>query len=156
MIMSSCEKTDTTSYMPTWKGFEVSPKPAVPGDSLTVVAVQSEIGHLIYSAIYEWTVTYCLPNIYGADSAVTKSFKQNVVYDYDPSDPRLRFLVPANVTATPINVRFSGTYNYSAQGAYATDGSTIQDGFDGMLHRSQSSALSGLSTGSVTINVKTE
>lgn len=149
----SCEKEDTTSYMPTWKGFNVVPRPVPPGDSVTVTACQDQIGHLIYKAMYNWTVTYHMRDMNGADSTVTKTFNNSVVYDNDPSDPSIRFLVPMEVTRD-VSVSFQGRYMYSGQGSSASDGSTIQTGFDGMLRRTQSSALEGFSSGSVTIRIK--
>lgn len=152
-FFAACEKTDTTSYMPTWKGFNVTPRPAVPGDSVTITACQDQIGHLIYKAIYNWTVTYHLRASMGGDSVVSETFNNWVVYDNDPVDPSIRFLVPAGVTQN-LTVSFQGRYMYSGQGYSASDGSNIQTGFDGMLRRSQSSALEGFSTGSVTIPIQ--
>ena len=151
--LSSCEKEDTTSYMPTWKGFTVAPNPVTPGDSVTVTACQDQIGHLIYKAIYNWEVICHLRDMTGADSVVTKTFSSTVIYDNEPLDPSIRFLIPEGVTRD-VSVSFQGRYMYSGQGYSANDGSTIQTGFGGMLRRTQSSALEGFSSGSVTVRIK--
>ena len=152
-VFTACEKEDTSSYMPTWKGFEVTPRPVTPGDSVTVTACQDQIGHLIYKAIYNWTITMHLRDHIGGDSVVTKTINQTVIYDNDPSDPSIRFLVPSDVT-NDVKVNFQGRYLYSGQGYQANDGSNIQTGFEGMLRRTQSSALEGFSSGSVTVRIK--
>ena len=152
LALSSCEKEDTTSYMPTWKGFTVAPNPVTPGDSVTVTACQDQIGHLIYKAIYNWEVTYHLRDMIGADSVVTKTFSKTVIYDNEPLDPSIRFLVPEEVTRD-VRVSFQGRYMYSGQGYSATDGSTIETGID-KLRRTQSSPLEGFSSGSVTVRIK--
>lgn len=152
-VASSCEE-DTTSYMPTWKGFSVSPRPAVRGDSVTVTACQDQLGHLIYKAVYTWTVNYHQPNEEGVDSIVTLDFSNTVVYDNEPADPSVKFLLPAEATTHDIQVSFNGRYMYSGQGSTAYDGSNTQTGFSGKLRRMQSSPLEGFSAGNVSIPVQ--
>lgn len=154
LLFSACDKEDTTSYMPTWKGFTIYPRPAVIGDSVTVTANQDQLGHLIYKAIYSWTVSYHQPDSNGSDSIVTLNINNSVVYDYDPSDPQIRFLLPAEATERDIQVSFNGRYLYSGQGSVAYDGSNTQTGFSGMLRRMQSSSLEGYSAGNVNIPVQ--
>jgi len=150
----SCEEEDLTSYMPTWKGFTYDPKPAVKGDSVTIIAQQDKIGHLIYKAVYSWTASYYVRNSEGIDSLVNDTKKQTVVYDLETGDPTVKFYVPLNMSTSTMNVSFTGEYHYSAQGAQISDGSTIVDGGTGFLRQRQSSQLQGTSAGSLTVNVK--
>lgn len=147
----SCKEDDKISYMPTWKGFDYSPRPVVLGDSVTIVAQQGEIGNLIYKAVYTWTAVYHIQKTDGADSTVTLKKTNTVVYDNDPSDPTVKFLIPRDVTSRNFSVSFKGEYHYSASGVQADDGSLATQTGYGSLHRSQSSTLYGISNGTLTI-----
>lgn len=151
LVVSSCKEDEKLSYMPTWKGFDYSPRPVVLGDSVTIVAQQAELGNLIYKAVYTWTAVYHVQKSDGADSTVTLNKATTVVYDYDPSDPTVKFLIPRDVTSRNLTVTFKGEYHYSANGMQADDGSLATQTGSGSLHRSQSSALYGISNGTLTI-----
>ena len=43
----SCDKEDYNSYVPTFKGFRITPSDPTIGDSITITAVQAKKGHLI-------------------------------------------------------------------------------------------------------------
>ena len=148
----SCGDEDVTSYMPTWKGFQVTPEMAIKGDTLKVVAVQEQIGHLIYQAKYDWTLAYTFENSKGIGQDTTVTFTSSVCYDAQPQDPEMKFAVPQNILSS-IEVNFVGTYSYSAQGTRTTDGSIYSD-YAGSLRQSQSSTLFGKSTGRVTVKVQ--
>lgn len=154
LAFTACKEEKQISYMPTWKGFVYSPKPVVKGDSVTIVAQQLEIGNLIYKAVYTWTASYHINKDDGSDSTVViKKNPPSVVYDNDPSDPTVKFLVPGNITSSNVTVSFRGEYHYSADGVQGSDGSIVGEGTYGSLHRSQSSLLYGISNGTLTIPV---
>ena len=153
LFFTSCDNEKQVSYMPTWRGFTYSPKPVHPGDSVTIVAQQAELGHLIYKAVYTWTATYHILTVEEKDSLVTFTHEDKVVYDYEPADPSLKLYIPTNLNVPTVEVSFKGEYHYSAQGVTGTDGSTITGGYTGSLHQSQSSQLIGYSTGSLRLYV---
>ena len=147
----ACKDEKKISFMPTWKGFTYTPKPLVLGDSVTIVAHQLERGQLIYKAVYTWTANYHIQKADGGDSAVTVQKTNTVVYDNDPSDPTIRFHVPGNINSRNYTVTFRGEYHYSANGVQGSDGSIVGQDTYGSLHNSQSSLLSGISNGTLTI-----
>jgi hypothetical protein len=154
-IFSSCDNEDQQSYMPTWKGFTYTPQPAERGDSVRITARQEKIGHLIYKAVYSWKANYYVSTPDGADSLVTETHKEVVVYDYVPTDPQWSLYVPLRLSNPNITVNFTAEYHYSANGPSGTDGSTIADPTaEGMLRQRQSSAFQGMSAGSLTVRVK--
>ena len=153
LVFTACEDEKQVSYMPTWKGFTYAPKTIIKGDTVTIVAQQQEKGHLIYKAVYSWEARYSIPRSDGADSTIVDKKSQTVVYDNDPSDPTVRFHVPGNITSRNFTVTFHGEYHYSASGVQGSDGSIVGEGTSGTLHRSQSSALYGVSNGSLAIPV---
>ncbi len=155
LFFTACDEEDQQSYMPTWKGFSYSPQPAVRGDSVRITARQEKIGHLIYRAVYTWQAKYYLPASDGADSLVTVTHTDHVVYDNEPQDPVWSLYVPLRMRSSDIAVSFSAEYHYSANGPSGTDGSTIADPTaEGMLRQRQSSAFQGISAGSLTVRVK--
>ncbi|MBQ9286676.1 MAG: hypothetical protein IJ209_10425 [Bacteroidaceae bacterium] len=156
-VLASCGDEDQQSYMPTWKGFTYSPQPAERGDSVKITARQNEIGHLIYRAVYNWQAKYYLSTADGADSLVTVTHTEDVVYDYDPADPTWSLYVPLGLRYSDIAVTLTAEYHYSATGPTGTDGSTIADPTaEGMMRQRQSSMFQGLSAGSLTVKVRTE
>lgn len=158
LIFGACEKTDTKSYLPTWKGFSYTPQPVHRGDTLTVKAVQANIGHLIYHAEYTWTVT---GEVFKAGSQETETwdstFTKKVTYDNQPQDPQISFKVPENLatgTLSKVSITFKGDYDYSGQGEFIADGSQYHDPeYIGYIQQQQSTTINGKCGGSVTISV---
>ena len=87
--LASCDEADTNSDMPRFSGFEYE-VPVVAGDTLTVVAKQSQLGKLIGSATYDWVCLYDWTNeeegTSGQLDTLEHQFKK-VYYSIDSSDP---------------------------------------------------------------------
>lgn len=151
--LASCDEADTNSDMPRFSGFEYE-VPVVAGDTLTVVAKQSQLGKLIGSATYDWVCLYDWTNeeegTSGQLDTLEHQFKK-VYYSIDSSDPQFKFFVPEN--ASRLVITFTAEYNYAGQGPNRFDGSTGGSGTggNGYIRPVTSNNLFGRSKGSVTI-----
>lgn len=112
VLLTGCEEEDHESYVPVFEGFSVYPNQPVSGDSVVFEAVQSQIGHLLYKAVYTWNFTY---TVNGQEDLVTKTVTQQVVYDANPANPKAGFRLPEATTGQLV-VTFSAEYSYSGQG----------------------------------------
>lgn len=113
----SCEKENGISIVPQFSGITCNPSQPMPGDSITLTAVQAQVGELINRTSYDWSFQYSYFTGDGdaaQDTTVTKSV--SVVYDNNPSDPVIGFLVPANI-ASDLNVSIHANYALSGQTA---------------------------------------
>lgn len=151
----ACEEANTDSYPPIWYGFRLEPYPPVAGDSLTVTAVQSKKGYLIYTTTYTWTLSCSLriDPVTVKDTVLTVTQKTN--YDgISNADPTHRFLIPANAEGRA-TVSFEARYAYAGNGVQADFGGdyTRPEGIRGSI-TSKSGTLSGGANGSVTFYIQ--
>lgn len=151
-VLTGCEEEDYESYVPTFEGFVVSPAEPIGGDSVVFEAVQSQIGHLLYKAVYTWTITYTSTS--GEDD-IEQTVTQKVVYDVQPANPKVGIRVPEGTTGR-LEVTFSGEYHYSGTGVQASSGGTYNDpstGRYGSIRLVQSSTLYGICRGTARVTV---
>lgn len=152
----ACENENYDSYPPTWKGFILSPTAnnIYAGDSLKVTACQDMKGHLINATTYSWSLRcqVLVGDNNWVDSICTLSTHTN--YDgTSNADPTITFLVPKGA-AGRATVSFQAIYGYSGSGIQVSGGGTYNDQYSGAIH-SESGALSGKASGTVSFNVKT-
>ena len=122
---ASCDENDSTSYMPSYEGFEITPTSPRAGDTLYIVARQEQKGRLIYHADYSWTVRYAyFDTEKGANDTLVYTKKQSVVYDNENDDPMLKYLIPVVGDGGSVQVTFRGDFRYSGIGASGFDGSS--------------------------------
>lgn len=105
LAFTACDEEHPT-VLPAFAGFRLTPSTWTAGDSVTVTAVQSKLGDLIYKAEYRWNVS-----VASADTTFSKTVQ--VVYDNDKSDPSFSFRIPSDVTGTA-SISFSADYDYSS------------------------------------------
>ena len=86
LALSACDDDKNVCTLPAFAGFRIEPVTGWnAGDSVTVTAVQSSLGDLLYKAEYKWSVA-C------DDTTFTKNY--DVVYDLDKSDPYIGIRLP--------------------------------------------------------------
>lgn len=107
-VCMSCED-DEASRLPVFSELKVTPDMAYPGSTVQIEAVQASRGHLIYKAVYSWTIT--VPGG-GANDEVRK--RETVVYDSDSKNPTFTYEVPADAPEGGYSVNFQAEYHYSA------------------------------------------
>ncbi len=56
LSMTACSEEEKGSYPPTYYGFDYYPKPAMAGDSVTIIAVQAKKGHHLNATDYQLSV----------------------------------------------------------------------------------------------------
>ena len=158
-VIAGCKEEKQVSFMPTWKGISYTPQQPRHGDSVTITALQAEVGDGIYGADYTWTMTFRDPAT-GKDSIVTSrglpepTVRGHVVYDYDKSDPSVKFKMPDETDVTMVTVRFQGVYNFSSDGIQHSDGSNYTSPeIQGTVSQSAWGVMAGESRGSVIIQL---
>lgn len=145
MALAACEDDKHICTLPAFAGFRIEPSAQwQPGDSVTITAVQSSLGDLLYKAEYHWSVVY-------GDTTFTRDY--DVVYDAEKDDPYIGFRIPEGFTANSAEISFSVQYSYSAT-APASAPSRGQGGGDlvGTITTSSASQLYGRGSGSYTLN----
>ena len=150
---TACDEADTNSDMPRFSGFDYE-KPVVAGDSLTIVAKQSQLGKLIYTTTYDWVCLYDWTNEEEGTSGQKDTLvhvEKKLNYGGDPSDPQFKFLVPQN--AYNLYIIFTADYAYAGQGPNRYDGSTGGEGTagNGYIRPVTSNNLFGRTKGQLTI-----
>ena len=139
----SCDKEDYNSYVPTFKGFRITPSDPTIGDSITITAVQAKKGHLIYRATYTWEVK--------CQGTVMYNGTKKVVYDNEPADPVIGFRLPDDAPVGNYSVKFSANYQFSGQGSVINNGGTYDDpeeGISGQINLVNSGLTGGNCSGS--------
>lgn len=144
---TACDE-DHPTVLPAFAGFRLTPSVWTAGDSVTVTAVQSKLGNLIYKAEYRWTVS-----VPSADTTFSKTVQ--VVYDNDKADPSFGFRIPADVTGTA-SISFSADYNYSSATAPTEVPGPVNGtgGLIGNFGGFTSSTLFGKCSGSASTTIK--
>lgn len=112
---TSCEEKDFSSHMPVYSGIVLDKDVIAPGDSVTFTAKQSTPGKLINGTNYTWTIK-------DSHDSTLYTVTQNVIYDYDPSDPVLGYRIPGDARTGTYTVSFSAYFKYSGQGTVVTGG----------------------------------
>ena len=151
--LTGCEKEDYNSYVPVFEGFAVSPAQPVSGDSVVFEAVQSQIGHLLYKAVYTWNITYATVD---PDDRIDTTITQRVVYDANPANPKVGLRLPEGKIGQ-LSVSFRGEYSYSGTGIQVASGGTYDNptqGRYGSINLVQSSQLYGICQGRASISVR--
>lgn len=162
--LTSCQKNDYTSYLPSWKGFQFTREGQIvnrtdiyAGDVITVTALQDQKGRLINATTYNWEVKAQIPN---ADGVYVDSvfFTQSVHTNYDGTsnaDPFIKFTIPPTATGRA-TVSFNASYSLSGQGVQISDGGDYSNSpnISGSIH-STSSSMYGAARGSVNFTIKT-
>lgn len=132
--LTSCEKNDYTSYLPSWKGFqftcngqEVNYRTGIYAeDKIKITALQDQKGKLINGTTYNWTVTAPVlleDGITWKEDSVLYKVSNHTNYDgTDNGDPSIEFTIPQNAMGNAI-VKFSATYSLSGNGIQIADGS---------------------------------
>lgn len=132
--LTSCEKNDYTSYLPSWKGFqfssigqEVSYRTGIyAGDKIKITALQDQKGRLINGTTYNWTVTAPVLLEDGItwknDSVIYKTSVHTNYDGTDNGDPSIEFTIPEKAMGNA-TVQFSATYSLSGNGIQIADGS---------------------------------
>lgn len=131
--LTSCQKNDYTSYLPSWKGFqftcngqEVNYRTGIfAGDKITITALQDQKGRLINGTTYNWSVTapVLLEDGYTYKDSLIYTVSNHTNYDgIDNGDPSIEFVIPKNALGNA-NVKFSATYSLSGNGIQVSDGS---------------------------------
>lgn len=149
VFLGSCDNDDYNSVLPRFGGFNITPETPSSGDSITVQVVQLKKGKLLYKAIYEWKVTCNGELVYQPSS-------KRVTYDDDPSNPVIKFKMPATLSGE-CRVEYAGTYYYSgsAPSMPATGNSNnTSETNKGSINVVQSGTLYGVCKGSVSFNVE--
>ena len=139
----SCDKEDYNSYVPTFKGFRITPSDPTIGDSITITAVQAKKGHLIYRATYTWEVK--------CQGTVMYNGTKKVVYDNEPADPVIGFRLPDDAPVGNYSVKLSANYQFSGQGSVINNGGTYDDpeeGISGQINLVNSGLTGGNCSGS--------
>ena len=139
----SFDKEDYNSYVPTFKGFRITPSDPTIGDSITITAVQAKKGHLIYRATYTWEVK--------CQGTVMYNGTKKVVYDNEPADPVIGFRLPDDAPVGNYSVKFSANYQFSGQGSVINNGGTYDDpeeGISGQINLVNSGLTGGNCSGS--------
>jgi hypothetical protein len=150
MLLNSCDDNDYSSFVPTYKGFSfsvngksVEPTSIYAGDTVTVIAVQNKLGHLINKTKYSWTVQTdtitCKPIQVGPYSVG--------VYDDNNINPYVTFVVPD--TQKEVYVSFSASFSFSGTGVTSSTSATDGGTYDGNIYTIGSAALYGAVKGSV-------
>ena len=130
--LTSCEKNDYTSYLPSWKGFqfscngqEVSYRTGIySGDKIKITALQDQKGKLINGTTYNWSVTAPVQLEDGSwknDSLIYTVSKHTNYDGTDNGDPSIEFTIPKNAMGNA-TVKFSATYSLSGNGIQIADG----------------------------------
>lgn len=164
--LTSCEKNDYTSYLPSWKGFqftcngqEVHYRTGIyAGDKIKITALQDQKGKLINGTTYNWKVTASVLQEDGTtwkDSIYSVSVHTN--YDgTDNGDPSIEYTVPARAVGNA-TVEFIATYSLSGNGIQIADGSNY--GNSGNITgniTSSSSSMYGKANGSARFVINTK
>jgi len=111
----SCKEDDGISIVPHFSSITCEPSSPAPNDSITLTAVQDQIGNLINRTSYNWSFSYSYFTGNGSeakDTTVTKS--TTVVYDVNKSNPVMGFRVPEKI-ASDLSVSLDANYNLSGQ-----------------------------------------
>lgn len=147
-FFTSCDDEKHPTVLPAFAGFRLTPSTWTAGDSVTVTAVQSKLGNLIYKAEYRWSVS-----VAGADTTFSKTVQ--VVYDNDKSDPSFGFRIPADVSGYA-SISFSADYDYSSATAPTEVPGPVNGtgGLVGNFSGFTSSALFGKCSGSASTTIK--
>ncbi|MBQ1973046.1 MAG: hypothetical protein II222_01655 [Paraprevotella sp.] len=160
LLLASCEEEKHISHVPTFEGFQVYvvkdkkltvDKPSS-GDSIVVEAVQSQLGSLLYKAIYKWGIVF---RPQGADAVLDTTITKKVVYDSNPVNPRVGLRLP-NVGPGYASVSFEAEYSYSATGEMVSSGGNYNDpntGRYGQITMVNSSQLYGVCRGRASVTV---
>lgn len=115
--LASCSEDRKQSYPPTFSGFEYTPVPARPGDSVTVSIVQAKKGKYLNAASYTLNVrlSYQRDNGEPGDTTLTITYHTN--YDgTDNGNPSFRFKLPETTTSDRANCSFSARWSNSTDG----------------------------------------
>lgn len=128
VCLAGCDKYETRSFCPTWKGFryytrvngqKVENGAVHPGDSLYIIAEQDQKGQLINRTVYTWTLicdTLDGDGVMQTNCRVTYEVKTNYS-GLDSGDPIGHFLVPKTIkTGKELTVNFIANFTYDATG----------------------------------------
>lgn len=141
MGVSACEEEHVSS-LPTFSGFRIEPLVWDSGDSVTITAVQSSLGDLLYKATYSW-------NVVCAKDTFTKKYE--VVYDLDKSNPYIGFRLPDFFIGNQANISFTAEYNYTSASVSTTvSKGNSQSGLYGNIMTYPASQLQGIGKGTYT------
>ena len=141
LAFASCEEDKHVCTLPAFAGFRIEPSVWSAGDSVTVTAVQSSLGDLLFRAKYSWSVT-C------GDTTFTRDY--DVVYDMDKSDPYIGIRLPDDVSVRSANISFSAEYSYSGTAPTSAPAGVKGDGLYGNIMTYPASQLWGTGSGSYT------
>lgn len=145
LALSACDDEHVCS-LPAFAGFRINPLTGWnAGDSVTITAVQSSLGDLIYKAEYRWSVV-C------DDTTFTKNY--NVVYDVDKSDPYIGFRLPEGFSTESATINFSVQYSYSATAPTSAPAGVHGDGLYGSITTVPASQLYGTGSGSYRLDLR--
>ncbi len=111
--IGACTEVDSESIVPHFSAITCEPQHPAPGDSVTLTAVQDQVGHLINATTYTWELTYTQPTM--ADTTVTIS--NHIVYDLEGgnANPQVGFRIPADTPGRYLHVTLRATYSLSGQ-----------------------------------------
>ncbi len=140
LAFTACDDENVCT-LPAFAGFRIDNLDWQPGDSVTITAVQSSLGNLLFRADYTWSVQ-C------TDTTFTKSYR--VVYDVDKSDPYIGFRLPDDFTGNRAYISFSAEYSYSATAPTSAPAGMKGDGLYGTITSTAASQLYGSASGSYT------
>lgn len=146
LALSACDDDKHVCTLPAFAGFRIEPVAGWnAGDSVTVTAVQSSLGDLLYKAEYSWSVV-C------DDTTFTKNY--DVVYDLDKSDPYIGFRLPEGFSTTTATINFNVQYSYSATAPTSAPAGVHVDGLYGSIRTVAASQLYGMGSGSYMLDLR--
>ena len=141
LTLNACEEDEHVCTLPAFAGFRIEPLVWNPGDSVTITAVQSSLGNLLFKAEYQWRVE-CQDTTFSKDD--------DVVYDADKSDPYIGIRLPSDFTGNRAVIRFSVQYSYSATAPTSAPAGIRGEGLYGSITTLPASQLWGSGSGTYT------
>lgn len=146
LALSACDDDKNVCTLPAFAGFRIEPVTGWnAGDSVTVTAVQSSLGDLLYKAEYKWSVA-C------DDTTFTKNY--DVVYDLDKSDPYIGIRLPEGFSTTSATISFNVLYSYSATAPTSVPAGVHGEGLYGSITTVAASQLYGTGSGSYRLDLR--
>lgn len=141
-LLTGCSEDKKESYPPTYSGFEYSPIPAHPGDSVTVSIVQAKKGKYLNATSYSLNVrlSYLREGGEQADTTLSIAYKTN--YDgTDNGNPTFRFKLPETTTSDRANCSFSAYWSNSTDGIGGSFGQSSIRSYSYVLYSNASGSF---------------